>query len=819
MSVKDRIERMSLRSQISTLTVFALALSLFVMGWVSYSKSSQLVRDLTLERLAKNTSDATTRIETSLDRARVYAATTPDFPPIPGLVRCWDNDGSDPEDEGSTTRKWLDRLSTILQAQMRANPEQAYSAVIDESGLEVLRLERIGERIIRIDVEADISAEKYFSEAMMQIVDGSVYISPMMQQEQLLVLHIAKPFFADPPGPARGVFVIGLDGQKLLEGASQPIKDGWLDIVDENGMFLFSTDTVNPVTPFSGARYEQFKPVRGRLLKNSDRQYDRYAGYISAAARPDGVSLFAAYQKVYYAGDADRSRFWAIAPSILADQALGTVNDLAMRFFLLGLLVLFVGGVITSLAAGGLTSALRQLAKSADNIAGGDLDTKLPEVRRFGEVDTLYQSFAAMTSNLRNTIETVRAEQRKTEAIFQATADALITIDEHGIVQAFNSTAEQMFGYRAQEVIGFNVSRLAPSPYREEHDSYLERYHRTGQARIIGSERELTAIRKDGSVFPMSLRVSEIIQDGRRTYIGTIQDITTRKTVAEERRRLFAAIRDAVKRLSTACQEITSTTAQQAAGSQQQATAITETVATVEQISQTAEQAAERANIVAQSARQAEEVGKNGQQAVQNSVAAMGQVKNEVESIAQSILALAGRAQAIGDIIATVSDIAEQTNVLALNAAVEASRAGEHGKGFSVVAGEVKSLAEQSKKATAQVRQILGEIQQAMNRSVLSTEQGTKSTIAAEEVVNQAGETIRSLTETLTQSVRLAMQISASANQQATGLVQLNHGIKNIDNVAKQNVSAINQIEEAATRLSGLSHELASLTSHDQAAS
>lgn len=115
------------------------------------------------------------------------------------------------------------------------------------------------------------------------------------------------------------------------------------------------------------------------------------------------------------------------------------------------------------------------------------------------------------------------------QSIFDAAVDAILTIDERGIVQFANAAVERMFGYRLDEVIGRNVSLLAPSPYREEHDRYLRRYLETGQKRIIGIGREIVGQRKDGSQFPVHLAVSELRIGQRRLFTGIVRDITELK--------------------------------------------------------------------------------------------------------------------------------------------------------------------------------------------------------------------------------------------------------------------------------------------------
>jgi methyl-accepting chemotaxis protein len=276
-------------------------------------------------------------------------------------------------------------------------------------------------------------------------------------------------------------------------------------------------------------------------------------------------------------------------------------------------------------------------------------------------------------------------------------------------------------------------------------------------------------------------------------------------------RAVSGPLEEAVSALTSASAEILAGTTQQAAGVQEQAAAVTETVSTVEEITQTAESSNDRAKAVAESALRAVENGVAGRRAVEDTVAVMGDVKTRTESIANIILALAEQAQAIGDIIAVVNNVADQTNILAFNAAIEASRAGEQGKGFGVVASEIKSLAEQSKKATVQVRQILGEIQRATNSAVIATEHGAKTVDEALRTVSQADESIRSLTDIVSDAARSATQISASANQQSIGMVQIQRAMRDISDTTSQNLASTRQTEQAARDLDAIGIRLAEL--------
>jgi PAS domain S-box-containing protein len=130
----------------------------------------------------------------------------------------------------------------------------------------------------------------------------------------------------------------------------------------------------------------------------------------------------------------------------------------------------------------------------------------------------------------------LREREARLQSILDTAPEALITIAEDGIIQSFSRSAGTLFGYGADEVIGQNIKMLMPSPYREEHDSYLERYLRTGEKRIIGIGRVVSAQRKDGSVFPMELAVGEVMLGTERLFTGFIRDLTASRKIEQELR-------------------------------------------------------------------------------------------------------------------------------------------------------------------------------------------------------------------------------------------------------------------------------------------
>jgi methyl-accepting chemotaxis protein len=266
--------------------------------------------------------------------------------------------------------------------------------------------------------------------------------------------------------------------------------------------------------------------------------------------------------------------------------------------------------------------------------------------------------------------------------------------------------------------------------------------------------------------------------------------------------------RAAAESLNAAVAEIVASAKEQAAGTSEQAAAVQETTATMEEINQSGNQISERARQVAAAAEATSTAANQGMDAVQNGSRVMESIQQQAETVAENIVTLSEKTQAVGEIIATVTDIAEQSNLLALNAAIEAAAAGEQGRSFAVVANEIKNLADQAKLATGKVRSILGDIQKGINTSVMLTEEVVKRVDSGRKQTVVVERTIQHMAESLNSSIQAFQQITAATNQQQIGFGQVTQALKNIRQAADQTAISTGQLEKAATNLAGLGQQL-----------
>jgi methyl-accepting chemotaxis protein len=270
-------------------------------------------------------------------------------------------------------------------------------------------------------------------------------------------------------------------------------------------------------------------------------------------------------------------------------------------------------------------------------------------------------------------------------------------------------------------------------------------------------------------------------------------------------------IMEAVNLLASSAGQILSSTNNLASLAAETATAVSQTTVTMEEVKQTASLAADRAGDVAGSAQQAVTVSENGQDRLERTFEGLARIKEQMASIAASILSLTEKSQAVSEIILTVGDLAEQSNILAVNAAIEAAKAGEHGRGFSVVAEEIRNLADQSKQATAQIRSMLGDIQKATSAVVMTAEQGDKAVEATLRLSAEAKSSLSSLSGAISNSAQAAAQIAASSQEQLSGTDQVVLAMESIREASSQQAQSARQLDSAAKDLKDLGQRLKSL--------
>ena len=278
--------------------------------------------------------------------------------------------------------------------------------------------------------------------------------------------------------------------------------------------------------------------------------------------------------------------------------------------------------------------------------------------------------------------------------------------------------------------------------------------------------------------------------------------------MVENLRRMSSEIHEEISILVSSTSEIMAATAQGTSSAAQTASSVSQTTATMEEIKAISTQTMEKAQMLGQMAERTRQEGEHGSRALEQTAAAMRLIRERVEAIATTILALSEQTQQVGEITTAVSTLAQQSKMLALNASIEAAKAGEAGKGFAVVAAEVKDLAEQSQQATLQVQKILEDIRHATDKAVMATEEGTKQADAGMGLVERTTEAVQKLSQVIHETSVASQQIVAAVRQESSGIDQVSMAMADINKAARQVAAATQQTSLAAKDLGVVADKL-----------
>ncbi|MBF0565009.1 MAG: methyl-accepting chemotaxis protein [Nitrospirae bacterium] len=294
----------------------------------------------------------------------------------------------------------------------------------------------------------------------------------------------------------------------------------------------------------------------------------------------------------------------------------------------------------------------------------------------------------------------------------------------------------------------------------------------------------------------------------------TGQLLSAMKNMAEKLKNIMYTIRTSSDDVASASRDLSASSEQMSNGISEQSNRASQIATSSTQMSQTVVDVARNASTIASSATEAATLAKDGETIVGKSIEEVKSIANAVSESAKLIITLGQRSNQIGDIINVIKDIADQTNLLALNAAIEAARAGEQGRGFAVVADEVRKLAERTAKATSEIGGMIVSIQQETQKAVTSMDGATHMVETGVEYASKAGDALSGIVQSINSLQSMVEQIASATEEMSTVSETITSDIETIANVSQETNLSAEQITRSASNLSKISSDLQKVVGH-----
>jgi len=600
----------------------------------------------------------------------------------------------------------------------------------------------------------------------------------------------------DPAGKIIGVLFVGTEEGQTLDVVKKSIRE---TVVGKNG-YMYVIDTAGNVLVHPTAQGQNWadKDYVKQMLKNKE-------GAVPHDV--DGTKVLDAY--TYY-----EPLDWYIVSRAELSDFTGPIDTIRNTIFALMIASMAIGAAIAILFGRSISGPLQSVVVMIKELRNGHLSARL-NIKRQDEIGIMAATMDEFADDLQTNVVGNIKKIAKGDYI-EAFAEPVDERDE--IRPALRMMVDSLDHLHKETIKLTDAARAGDLSVRGNENAFRGGYRMI----IAGFNKTLETITEPVNE---AMRLARFYASGDFTArfdekIPVAGEFVAYRdalnTIGIELQRLMKLINEelyeGVSVLSSASSEILTVTTQLATASSQTASTVNDTSDTVEGVRKKTDIVILKSKSVSEKAMKAITVSGEGQKSVQEILDGMNHIQRQMDTIGMSVIKLSEQSQAIGEIIATVTDISEQSNLLAVNASIEAAKAGDFGRGFAVVAHEIHNLAEQSKQATANIRTILTDIQRGVSSTVVSTEQGTRSVADAVRLTRDAREAIEVLTRSIADSSREAIEITSSIQEQAAGVDQISLAMEKIRDAAQKNLEITRKAEKTAEDLHELGVRLKKLT-------